>query len=230
MSDFRDKPAGDQVQLIDWDRIDDVFLDMDGTMLDLHFDNHFWLEYLPERYASLHGTSVEVARERLLGMYAEHVGTLKWYCIDHWSEELGVDILSLKKEVEHLIQLHPHVDDFLHMLQSKDKCITLMTNAHPKTLAFKLQRIPMAHRFDHMITSHEVGLPKEDPGFWEKLQQRLHFDAQKTLFVDDSLAVLNSAQNYGIHKVVAITAPDSTQQHKEIEGFIAIRDFSELLE
>ena len=229
MSDFRDKHSGDQVQLIDWQQIDDVFLDMDGTLLDLHFDNHFWLEYLPDRYARMHGTSYDAARERLLGMYAQHVGTLKWYCIDHWSKELGVDILSLKTEIEHLVQLHPHVDEFLNMLQSMGKRITLMTNAHPKTLAFKLQRIPMAHRFDHLITSHEVGLPKEDPGFWGKLQQRIHFDAQKTLFVDDSPAVLHSAEAYGIHRVIAITAPDSTQQQKEIEGFIAIRDFSGLL-
>lgn len=229
MSDFSVKPANDQEQLIDWRQIDDVFLDMDGTLLDLHFDNHFWLEYLPEHYASLHGISFDAAKQHLLAMYAVHVGTLKWYCIDHWSEELGVDILSLKEELEHLIRLHPHVDEFLHMLQAMDKRITLLTNAHPKTLAFKLQRIPLAHRFDSLITSHEVGLPKENPAFWEKLQKRHHFDAQKTLFVDDSPAVLHSAENYGIHRVVAITAPDSTQQYKEVEGFIAIRDFSELM-
>jgi HAD superfamily hydrolase (TIGR01509 family) len=229
VSDSSDKSANDQVQQIDWEQIDDVFLDMDGTLLDLHFDNHFWLQYLPEHYATLHDITFDAAREKLLVMYAVHVGTLKWYCIDHWSAELGVDILSLKEEVEHLIQLHPHVDEFLHMLQSMDTRVTLLTNAHPKTLAFKLQRIPLAHRFDHLITSHEVGLPKENPAFWEKLQQRHRFDVQRTLFVDDSLPVLHSADDYGIHKVIAITAPDSTQQHKEVEGFLSIRDFSELM-
>ena len=37
--------------------IDTVLLDMDGTLLDLHYDNHFWLEHLPQRYAELHGIS-----------------------------------------------------------------------------------------------------------------------------------------------------------------------------
>lgn len=219
----------EQGHLLEWERIDDVFLDMDGTLLDLHFDNHFWLEHVPRRYARLHGLTFEAARDKLLSMYADHVGTLKWYCIDHWSAELGLDILHLKAEVDHLIQLHPHVDTFLHRLQVLRKRITLLTNAHPKTLAFKLQRIPLADHFDQLITSHEVGLPKEHPDFWEKLQQRYPFDARRTLFVDDSPAVLRSAANYGIARVIAISAPDSTQQHKQIEGFTAIRDFSELL-
>ncbi len=32
-----------------WSRIDVVCLDMDGTVLDLRFDNRFWLEMLPRR-------------------------------------------------------------------------------------------------------------------------------------------------------------------------------------
>ena len=44
-----------------WSDIDTVLLDMDGTLLDLHFDNHFWLEHLPQRYAELHGVSRAMA-------------------------------------------------------------------------------------------------------------------------------------------------------------------------
>ena len=33
----------------DWSCIEVVCLDMDGTVLDLHFDNLFWLEVLPRR-------------------------------------------------------------------------------------------------------------------------------------------------------------------------------------
>ncbi|MGD8938682.1 MAG: haloacid dehalogenase, partial [Gammaproteobacteria bacterium] len=36
--------------MIDWTQIDTVLLDMDGTLLDLHFDNHFWREHVPLRY------------------------------------------------------------------------------------------------------------------------------------------------------------------------------------
>ena len=38
-----------------WPEIHTVLLDMDGTLLDLRFDNHFWRELVPERYAERHG-------------------------------------------------------------------------------------------------------------------------------------------------------------------------------
>ncbi len=36
--------------MIDWDNIDTVLLDMDGTLLDLGFDNWFWQPHVPEQY------------------------------------------------------------------------------------------------------------------------------------------------------------------------------------
>ena len=32
---------------------------MDGTLLDLHFDNHFWPKHVPRRYSEKHGISFE---------------------------------------------------------------------------------------------------------------------------------------------------------------------------
>ena len=43
--------------LIDWEEIDTILLDMDGTLLDLNYDLHFWLEHLPLIYASQHQIS-----------------------------------------------------------------------------------------------------------------------------------------------------------------------------
>jgi len=124
--------------MIDWQRIDTVFLDMDGTLLDLHFDNHFWLEHVPERYAQARGLAPEVAKAQLLARYRDIEGTLEWYCVDHWSRELGLDIALLKQEVEHLIAVHPHVLDFLEALERRGKRRVLVTNAHQKALALKL--------------------------------------------------------------------------------------------
>ena len=49
--------------MIDWNAINTVLLDMDGTILDLHFDNYFWKEYVPQKYAEKtqhHTGTVEV--------------------------------------------------------------------------------------------------------------------------------------------------------------------------
>ncbi len=214
--------------ILPWEEIDHVLLDMDGTLLDLHFDNHFWLEYLPTRYAEARGIAVEVAKQQLPARYGDILGTLQWYCIDHWSRELELDVALLKQEVEHLIAIHPHVIDFLGWLQESRREILLVTNAHQKSLALKLERTQLAGYFDQIICAHDLGLPKEDAGFWPKLQQLTPFQPERTLFVDDSLSVLIAARNYGIRYPVQILAPDSKGPRREASDFFAIHDFSEI--
>jgi putative hydrolase of the HAD superfamily len=98
---------------LDWSSIDTVLLDMDGTLLDLNFDNHFWQVHLPQRYAAARGVSLEVGREELMARYHARAGTLDWYSVDFWETALELDIMQLKQEVAHLIDIHPHVTDFL---------------------------------------------------------------------------------------------------------------------
>ncbi len=215
--------------MIDWNQIDTVLLDMDGTLLDLRFDNHFWLEYVPQRYAEKQGMDVETAKSELLSRYKSREGTLEWYCVDHWSQELGLDIVLLKEEVDHLIAVHPHVIDFLDQLVCAGKRRVLVTNAHQKTLAFKMERTRLAGFFDHVISSHEIGLPKENPAFWERLQMTEPFDKNRALFVDDSPKVLESAKLYGIRRLLMVLRPDSKEPPKTAGNYPAIHDFSEIM-
>jgi putative hydrolase of the HAD superfamily len=215
--------------MIDWNQIDIVMLDMDGTLLDLHFDNHFWLEHVPKRYAEAKGIPYEQAKRELLARYKSVEGTLEWYCVDHWSRELGLDIILLKEEVNHLIAVHPHVIDFLDQLMCAGKRRILVTNAHQKTLAMKLEQTRLAGFFDQVISSHQLGLPKEHPEFWSRLQNLQPFDKDRTLFVDDSPPVLASARKYGISWLLAILKPDSKEPPKETGEFPAIHDFSEIM-
>ena len=57
-------------------QIDDVMLDMDGTLLDRHFDNFFFEEELPRRYAAKYGLEAADAREKLFAMYRKVEGEL----------------------------------------------------------------------------------------------------------------------------------------------------------
>ena len=65
----------------DWTQIDSILLDLDGTLLDLNFDLHFWLEYLPEVYSEKHNISHKQAKDILLPMLNAVKGKLDWYCI-----------------------------------------------------------------------------------------------------------------------------------------------------
>jgi putative hydrolase of the HAD superfamily len=215
--------------VLDWTQIDTVLLDMDGTLLDLHFDNHFWLEFVPQRFAEARGLAPAEARQQLMARYQDIAGTLEWYCVDHWTRELGLDIALLKEEVDHLISVHPHVTEFLDLLYQGGRRRVLVTNAHQKSLELKMRKTRLRDRLDHVVCAHDLGLPKENPAFWGRLQGEEAFDPARTLFIDDSLAVLRSAAGYGIAKLLAIRLPDTRQAEREVDEFPAVRGFSELL-
>ena len=215
--------------MLNWQKIDTVLLDMDGTLLDLHFDNHFWLEYVPARYAAKHGLSIDAAKSHCMTQYGAVAGTLDWYCIDSWTEKLGLDIALLKTEVDHLIAVLPHVTDFLDLLARAGKRRVLVTNAHQKSLTLKMDRTRLHHRLDRLISSHEIGLAKEHPEFWPRLREREPFDPARTLFVDDSLPVLRAARDYGVANLLAIRYPDRRQPIREVDEFPAVIDFEEII-
>ena len=215
--------------MIAWNELATLLLDLDGTLLDLHYDNHFWLEHVPRRYAELHALAPEAARAEVLARYKRAEGTLDWYCVDYWSRELRLDIPQLKEEVNHLIAVHPHVLDFLEAVKALRKRIVLVTNAHGKTLAIKFRTTALRGRFDAVVCSHDLGLPKEHPDFWARMQQVQPFEKHSALLIDDSLPVLRSASRYGISQLLAVYKPDSKLPEKDVGEFRAIRSFREIM-
>lgn len=212
-----------------WSDIDTVLLDMDGTLLDLHFDNHFWLELLPQRYAELHGISRAMAELELAPLFNEHVGKLTWYCLDYWTRELNLPIREMKREIAELIALRPSADNFLAALREAGKRVVLITNAHRDSLSLKLEKVELAPWFDRLISSHDYGYPKEEPQFWHALRQDLDFDPARALFIDDSLPILRSAGRFGIAHLLAVREPDSRRPAKDTEEFAAVGDYRELV-
>jgi HAD superfamily hydrolase (TIGR01509 family) len=212
-----------------WSTIDTVLLDMDGTLLDLHYDTHFWSEHVPLRYAEKHGIDPRQAREQLRERYRRAEGTLNWYSVDYWTRELEMDIAVLKEEVDHLIAVHPHVVDFLDAARAAGKRIVLVTNAHGKAIRIKMDKTRIGGHFDNLICSHDLGLPKEDVEFWQRLQTVEPFNPPHSLLVDDSLPVLRAARSYGVGQLLAVYRPDSKAPVKDVEEFSAIRDFRDIL-
>ena len=209
----------------DWSLIDVVLLDMDGTLLDLKFDNDFWLEVVPTAYGNRHGLDFNQACDVLFPRMRALRGTLDWYCIEFWTRELGLDIEQLKREVAHKIAVHPFVHDFLQSARTRGKQVVLVTNAHPASLTIKMEKTELVDYFDSIITSHELGLAKEQDGFWEKLQAVNAYDPQKTLLIDDNHEVLECAERYGIRHLLAIHRPDSKGDEKSHDRYHLLKSF-----
>lgn len=215
--------------MIAWEDIQTVFMDMDGTLLDLNFDNHFWNEFVPSRFAEKNGLSMEAAKVMLAPRFKAMEGTLEWYCLDYWSEQLKLDIVGMKYEIDGLIGLLPHVGEFLELMRKTGKRLVLATNAHPKSLGLKLEKTSLHVFFDEIISSHRLGYPKESTIFWQKLAIIEPFESEKSLLIDDSLAVLRSARSFGIKHLIAVKRHDSTRASREITEFDGIDDFRELM-
>ena len=211
-----------------WSAIDTVLLDMDGTLLDLHFDNHFWLDYLHQCYARQHGLTVAAAREQVIPLLDRHTGQLEWYCVEFWTRQLQLPIREMKRKQSGLIAPRPHALEFLQALQAAGKRVALITNAHRHSLEIKLEKVAMEPLLNAVISSHDYGYPKERPEFWQHLQAEFAFEPQRTLFIDDSLAVLRSAAGYGIGHLRCVATPDSQKPAKECGEFADIGEFAEV--
>ncbi len=213
-----------------WQDISWVLLDMDGTLLDKHFDDYFWETLVPDEYARKKGLPLALAKDLVYARYQREEGTLNWTDIDFWSRELDLDIPSLKEGIRHLIEVHPDAEAFLQFLRQQGKKVALVTNAHYKTLNLKMNHVGLLDYFDEVISSFDLGTPKEDMRFWEILQEKISFNPDHTLLVDDNAEVLDSARRYGI-KYLLFKAKSSSQQDPESHpDFPSIESFLELMD
>ncbi len=212
-----------------WSKIDTVLLDMDGTLLDLHFDNYFWLQFMPSKYAELHGIEHEAAHKVLKQASDDTIGTLNWYCLDYWSERLNMPVAALKQDIVEKIQYRPYVKDFLAMLKQQGKKAVIVTNAHRDSVNLKMTKTGLDKLVDRIISSHDYQEPKESQAFWQHLQHDEPFNIETTLLIDDSQAVLASARKWGFKHLLTIFHPDSQKEPNTNSEHPGIHHFDELL-
>lgn len=215
--------------MINWNDIDTVLLDMDGTLLDLHYDNTLWNDLLPQRYSETHGVTLHDARATLFAKMREVHGKLKFYCLDHWAEFTQLDIIGLHAELAHLVEYRPNAKAFLRRLQTSRRRALLVTNAHRDSLSVKNQHSQLVERLDADISCHDYGAPKEDADFWRQLHQHHPYDPSRTLLIDDNAAVLNAATASGICHVLTVIQPDSARPPRENLAHRGFNDFSEIM-
>lgn len=196
---------------IDWQTIDDVLLDMDGTLLDLHYDATFWLKTVHSIVASFTGESENEIRDRFQKELKRQEGTLAWYCTDRWAEFFGIDLIEAKKQLAHLIRYRPHAKQFLEALRPLPLRTIIATNAHPDVIQLKLDVVPLGTLVDGIVSSHQYGVAKEHPNFWTALFDEYSIDPNRAIFMDDSPRVLDAADRAGVREIVEIRHPNLSE-------------------
>ena len=217
---------------LNWQDIDTVLLDMDGTMLDLAYDNFFWNEHVPVQYMQKHQMGVEEMQAQLLPHFEKLKGTLQWYCTDHWSTLTGLNIRELKQQTTDKIRLLPTTHTFLQAVRAMNprKKIYLVTNAHPDSLSVKLAHTDITPYFDGIFSVHNFGAPKESQAFWQAFHAQNPFDPARTLLVEDTLPILDAAEAFGIAYRRAIAHPDTRLPPREIPApYVSVMGLGELV-
>ncbi|WP_420299575.1 GMP/IMP nucleotidase [Edwardsiella tarda] len=214
---------------LDWSDIDTVLLDMDGTLIDLAFDNYFWLTLVPQTLSATRGISAQAAQALIQREYQAVAHTLEWYCFDYWSTRLGLDIQRMTLEQRERVRIRPDTLPFLSALRASGRRTILLTNAHPHGLAMKMAQTGLASHLDLLYSTHIFGYPKEDQRLWQAVQQRCAFDPNRTLFVDDAEPILDAARQFGIRYCLGVSNPDSGRAEKHFTRHTALNDYRNLL-
>ncbi len=190
-----------------------LLLDMDGTLLDLHFDNHFWLQAVPAAYAQKQQITQAQAIHKLTPYFSRLQNSLNWYCTDYWSDLTGLDIIQLKAQHKEKIQFLPSVKVSLQTLKQQYQRLIIITNAHPDSVTLKDQQTQISTLVDAIISAHSLNACKEQPEFWQRLNQQLPLNLDNTHFIDDNAHVLHRAHCFGVRHLYYITRPDSQLAH-----------------
>jgi HAD superfamily hydrolase (TIGR01509 family) len=216
------------LQSVDWTEVDHVLLDMDGTLLDLSFDNRFWGSAIFEHYGELNGVSKEASIEKYAPLFKKVEGTLAWYSTDFWSQQFGFDIIEYSNAHAEGIQWLPFAKEFLNTLRGSNIPASIVTNAHPDIVKLKQKAVGVVDLVDAAVSSHTIGHAKESPDFWHQLQSELGFDSERTLFFDDSPAVIQAALGCGLNASITMCLPDSTRPRRQTASQLWINDFEQL--
>ena len=220
--------SGDHTS-VPWDAIDTVLMDMDGTLLDLNYDNQIFAHRLPAAFAKHHELTLEAASQQLGDHMAKVSGTMDFYRLNYWRDLTGLDILALHEQAANLICFLPGAAEFLGRLSEHGKRTLIVTNADRQSFAIKDRVLRLSPRVNQVISSHDLGIPKEENAFWVWLAEQHDLNPSTTLFVDDTARILRAAETFGIAHTLAVAQPDQQRPPRDMRGRPSFGHYDQLI-
>ena len=209
-----------------WNSIETFFLDMDGTLLDLAYDNYFWHEHIPALYSKKNGITIQEGTHIFEELYKNKQGTMEWYSISYWSKVLKIDLQLEILKTRNQIKVFDGTIDLLRKLKKHKIKIYLLTNCPREMLDIKMTQTKLWGYFDKIISSEDCGYIKESNEFWSYLNKNIEYNTRTTVFIDDNQNVLRYSKKNGIQNIYCIDFPDSKKDRQIINGYQSIENIS----
>lgn len=222
-------------------RYDIIFWDVDGTLLDFAYSEHYAItevlrgigveptEELTARYSVINDgwwkrlEKGEVTKEQLLkGRFLDLFAEYGIKCRD--LEAFRLHFQTCLGSVFRYMDGTPEICEYLK--GKVRQCV--VTNGVTRTQRNKLELSGLAALMDDIFISEQIGVPKPDPVFFDRVFARLpQTDRERVLIVGDSLTSdMQGGLNAGIH--TCWYNPDGKKNDGEIRTDYEIRDLREV--
>lgn len=211
--------------MLNWNAIDTVLFDLDGTLIDLHLDAYFWTELVPKVYAEKYQLSAYESQQQLHRLYKEIEHSMQWYDVDHWAVQLQLPIRDMLRKHAMNTQVRSGVYPLLRRLREMGKQLIILTDSHPFSMQVKMDNCELSDYFDHLVSSHQFQKPKMHSELWHILYQTYQLNPNRTLLLDDLETVLDQAKQNGLAYTIGIEKPHSQMptktflRHRSIDHF-----------
>ena len=96
-------------------------------------------------------------------------GELAWTDLHYWTQRVGIDVVAMTKELDHMIGFLCGAEEFLQHLRQLGKRVTIVTNAHESGVAIKVAKTGLDRHVDRIVNAFEVGYLKMRPEYWPQL-------------------------------------------------------------
>ena len=217
------------LEKINWAKIDTILLDMDGTILDLSFDDYIWNKKVPENLAKVKNLELDEAQSILRQKMTTVKSTLNWYSFKYWEDSLNINIDVIEEKFKHKIKFRNDALLFLKSNLVRTRQPILVTNADRKGLNRKLRATGLERYFQNIVCSHDLKHAKEERIFWDVLRTTFNLNYSRTLLIDDNIQVLDVARDIGIKYLRGISTPNSKREPIESDNYLLINKLREIL-
>jgi HAD superfamily hydrolase (TIGR01549 family) len=165
-----------------------ISFDLDGTLVSASYGNLVWLEGVPERYALIHGLTIDMAKQVVKDQYRSlGESNLLWYDLPYWIKrfELDVSINELLDQYESHIKLAPNVAETIEIL-SQDYSLVIASNAARIFVEKELGYTGISHCFTHIFSAtSDFKMVKGQKDFYIQMCRNLGVSPSDVIHVGD---------------------------------------------